>query len=210
MQRLVPILVLLLCGCPKSVVTEQSPDELRADVATSLRPVADLQAEVMLQQRVTIRWSNNKEQRSFDAVLQFHGGKVVVVGLGPFGRPGFSIEYSDATGIRVENRTGHEIPFSPAHIVSDVQRTFYPWLSTDRGDSMSRSGSFGGFEIEERFKDDRLYERSFRMSKSPERGRLRIVYTGWSDTGIAPKHVRIHNQWFGYQLDIETLSEKRL
>lgn len=195
------------------------PDEhvvLVEAVALALRPVDDWPRRQMLRQRVRIEWSQGEE--GFDAVLQKRPGELALIGLGPMNLVGFRLALVAKQGvggptdrIDFENRSGRELPFSPAHMLADVQRVFYPWIEAEAGcGDCERSGRRGGLEVWEREESGVLAERRFGLVGFPEEGLVRIRYADWRGDPAVPRSVEVDNAWFGYRLRIETLETTAL
>ncbi|MGB3052069.1 MAG: DUF3261 domain-containing protein [Polyangiales bacterium] len=164
--------------------------------------------QFLWRQHVTASWSDGSE--SFDAVLQMHGEELMLMGLGPMGRPGF-IATLTTSGVTFENRSGRSLPFAPEHILADVQKVFYPWLGpVPAGFSGTRTGEHKSLMISETYAGGRLLTRVFERSDAVERGELRIRYEGWLPGLSAPQRAVLDNVWFGYELTIVTVEQHRL
>lgn len=181
--------------------------------ALALLPVDGWQGNRILRQRVRVEWPSGGE--SFDAVLQHRPGELALIGLGPMNLVGFRLALVGGEGggrIEFENRSGRALPFSPTHILADVQRVFYPWLAepwpTDQDDcrrACERSGRQAGVAVWERSAEGRLEERRFAIPGRLEAGEVRIRYLEWRGEPVHPVRVELDNGWFGYRLTIETL-----
>jgi len=184
--------------------------------ALALLPVETWPVGLLLRQRVRIDWPGGSE--SFDAVLQRRPGELALVGLGPMNQVGFRIALVAAAGpdggvekIELENRSGRDLPFSPAHILGDVQRVFYPWLiHAPECGACARSGRKGQLAVWERFANGRLDERRFTIPGALERGEIQIRYSDWQGEPAFPGRVDLDNGWFGYRLTLETLESTTL
>ena len=152
-------------------------------------------------QRVTVRYGE-RQPRSFDAVLQKQGDRMLLVGLTPINTVTFVVEQRGRE-VAFDNRTGQELPFDGRYILQDVQRVFAPWLS---GPEVSgrRVGERFGERIEERLVDGRVVERTFRRGQQPPiRVQLKVGPVGTP----APQAI-LENPRFGYRLTIETTPGK--
>ena len=219
-------LTLFLWGCGAKTPDDSahpmhSPDRS----AERLLPAAAMKDDVLLRQRVTIRWDDG-EQR-FDSVFQKRGATMTLMGLGPMNRVGFILSLADRQ-VAFENRSGRDMPFAPEHILADVQRVFYPWLAEDsKCLACQRTGIRMGQEIEEKIGARFLEERRFRLVDHPGGGEVIIRYADWeavpesrspkefptharSDVIRVPKRVVVTNEWFGYELVVETMSVERI
>jgi hypothetical protein len=173
--------------------------------------------DLQWRQHVTASWPTGR--RSFDAVVQQRHGELIMIGLSPAGMPGFVLRLKPSGAIEVENRTGQELPFRPEYILADVQRVLYPWLPPPAaGLDGELQGEVAGLRVSERYEHGALVERTFQRTQpaadssahAAVSGSVRILYerTG-TDTDVA-KRVSVDNGWFGYRLEIETLSQSRL
>lgn len=203
--------------------------------ALALLPVDAWAGSRILRQRVRVEWPSGGD--SFDAVLQRRPGELALIGLGPMNLMGFrlalvaggpasaagpSSEGEGAPKLEFENRSGRALPFSPAHILADVQRVFYPWLPDpwlpepgrrtpeDCPGGCERSGRHGAVAVWERRLVGHLAERRFVIAGRPDAGEVRIRYADWQGEPAVPRRVELENGWFGYRLTIETLEATAL
>jgi len=193
--------------------------------AATLLPAGVLPGRHFIRQWVEIRWPGGEER--FEAVLQKEGDSLLLVGLGPMGRIGFRISLEDEE-LGLQNDTGQTMPFSPAYILADVQRIFYPWLEPwleeeQRCRSCRRRGARRGLEIEEHRVEGRLVERRFSVSDRPSLGEVVVRYDrddpndpdGRGDGPTPPGAARapqaglwratLRNDWVGYEIEVEFL-----
>lgn len=199
--------LVVLGACMRSASTAPRGSGSVLGPGPMLSPTA-IAEEFLWRQRVTASWGDRVE--SFDAVLQMHDEQLMLVGLGPMGRPGF-IARLTASGVSFENRSGRSLPFSAEHIMADVQKVFYPWLSpVAAGFSGSRAGVYESLMIREIYEDGQLVTRSFQRSDAIARGELRVRYEGWLPGLSAPRRAILDNAWFGYELTIITVEQQGL
>lgn len=191
-------LLMLLTACaPRDGAGTMPIDE----TPPPLLPVAAFPGDFMLEQHVTARYRDRED--GFDAVLQKRDDVLSLVGLGPMGTVAFVVNVTDA-GVTLENNSPEDVPFSPAHIVADVQRVFYPWLSGEPDAEGRRHGEALDMTIDERFESGRLVERRF--TRPDIAGAIVVTYEGWTLSDIAPTRVVLENGFYGYALEIETFS----
>lgn len=192
------------CRTPQPETAQRAPEVTTA----ALRPTTDMPFDFIWQQHVTAKWNGRCE--SFDAVLQKKGDELLLMGLSPMGMPGFVLKWGPA-GLRFQNRTSHRLPFGPAYIMADIQRAYFPWLPPPRADfDGTRRGRHEDLAITEVYHRGRLASRSFRRADRSAEGVVAITYRNWGDGHDAPRHVVLSNGWFGYRLEIETVSQQRL
>jgi hypothetical protein len=160
-------------------------------------------------QHVTAIWPTGR--RSFDAVVQKRKGELLLIGLSPMGMPGFILHLKPSGAIEVENHTGQDLPFRAEYILADVQRVLYPWLPpAPVGLDGERSGEVAAVQVTERYAHGALVERSFRRASAAADGSIKIRYEEVAPDADVAKRVNVDNRWFGYRLEIETLSYSRL
>jgi len=200
-------LLLTLGACARNAQTRAPNSGLGIGPGPMLAPTA-IAERFLWRQRVTASWDDHSE--SFDAVLQMDGEELILMGLGPMGRPGFIATLS-ASGVSFENRSGRCLPFAPDHIMADVQKVYYPWLSTvSEGFTGTRAGEYESLQISETYAEGRLVMRTFQRSDAADRGELRVRYEGWQPGRTAPQRASLDNAWFGYELTIVTVEQQRL
>jgi hypothetical protein len=199
-------------GCASLRATDSRLPASREVVAEVLLPVSALRGNLLLRQRVTIRWKQREE--SFAAVLQKREDELLLVGLGPMNAVGFTLTL-DERGVQFENRSGREMPFEPERILADVQRVFYPWIEADgRCTECERHATRVGLEVSERVGQQYLEERRFEDSSGARSGEIVIRFEDWIEDGIEngsiPGRAVLSNGWYGYELIVETQSVERL
>lgn len=199
--------LLLLAGCIRGESSATSEPATGLSPGPLLEP-ASIGEPFFWLQRVTATWADRSE--SFDAVLQLHDDELMLLGLGPMGRPGFIVTLS-ADGVAFENRSGRRVPFDPEHIIADVQKVFYPWMPEPPAEfSGTRALVHGILTITETHVDGRLRGRTFERSDARERGALRVIYGDWDPSARAPSRAVLDNPWFGYELTIVTVEQRSL
>ncbi len=189
------------------------------EFAAALLPAGAWPGRHFIRQWVVIRWQEREER--FEAVLQKEADALLLVGLGPMGRVGFRISLEDEA-LGFENHSGRTLPFSPAYILADVQRIFYPWLEeAERCRRCDREGVRLGFDIRELRVGGRLVERRFSLADQPELGEVVVRYRGPDEepepSGETPRQetsvqetklrrATLRNDWAGYEIEVEYLS----
>ncbi len=164
-------------------------------------------ADVMLEQRITVQ--RGDRVHAFRAVLQKQGGRLLLLGLGPFGTRAFAIE-ERGTAVHTTVWTHHPLPFSPRWVLLDVQRTFFPGVpGAPLGDGVHEA-AVRGERIRERWRGGALIDCTFTRLDGKPPGRIRIDYGAGMKGGVPPPMVHLHNGWLGYDLTIRTLARRPL
>jgi hypothetical protein len=149
---------------------------------------------------------------AFDAVLQKRGNELTLLGLTPFGSRAFVVTQKGAA-VSFQTYVGTSLPFPPQYMLIDVHRVFFPHVGP--GDAAASPGehtfSSDGEVITETWRDGRVSERTFSRADGRPAGRIVIHYDETMDEeGGHPHHVVLNNGWYGYRLDITTVSHKQL
>lgn len=181
----------LLVGCAARPPTPPPADP------GPVRPADAWPARVLLRQKVSITWEG--QTRSFDAAVQRVDETLTVVGLAPFGPPGFVIRHGPSS-IDVENNLDRPLPFDPRFLVADVQKVFYPWLPPPEGGQGWVEGEVAGLKVRARYVDGRLAERRFVGAPPLVVG---VRYGVDLIDGIS-RVIELRHEGFGYRLRIET------
>jgi hypothetical protein len=104
------------------------------------------------------------------------------------------------------------LPFPPKYILIDVQRVFFAWAEPPWSADGERTAAREG-EIEaEQWVGGRLRRRTFRRADGQPPGEIAIDYgvEGMSVDGAPPARVTFANGWYGYRLEIVTVSHQAL
>jgi hypothetical protein len=212
------MLTLLNLGCattpresesgPSSLSLSSSLSSSASTLSEFLLPVSTLTDDLVLQQRVTIRWQDREEH--FDAVFQKRGDELLLLGLGPMNSVGFTLTL-DGEGVRFENRSGRELPFEPERILADVQRVFYPWMADEK--SCTNCEQYivrGDLEVSEKIGPERILERRFVDLSGRRDKEILVRFEDWLEGETIPSRAILRNGWYGYELTVETLSVEHL
>jgi hypothetical protein len=152
--------------------------------------------------------------RSFDAVLQKRGDELTLLGLTPFGTRAFVLTQKGAD-VSFQTFVGDTVPFPPRYMLIDVQRVFFapaglagPAPDGDGTRQVTRDGEV----VTEAWHAGRLVQRTFVRSDSRPPGAISVDYEGggMAQDGTPPRLVVFTNGWYGYRLDITTVSHQRL
>jgi hypothetical protein len=205
MKKLLVLVVLAACG---------GHQERRATVMTAapseypgvLHEPATLTPDVVVRQTITIhaRHDGKPVEAEFDAVLQKHGDKLLILGFGPMNVKAFTITQL-ADRIEFAQFMGPDLPFSPRNIVLDVHRVFYkrlPSPTTEKFTGVQR-GELDGEHVEETWQDGELRAIVYTRPDSPKPGAVRVTLApGCKPNACEPATATLENEWFDYTLDI--------
>ena len=163
-----------------------------------------LEIDFTLRQHV-VAYQADEVVGSFEAVLEKVDDTLTLVALSPATGEAFVLTQVgvDATcNARVEI----ELPFPPDFILIDVNRAFLMSIagtSLPDGEHLEESGDE---QITESWHAGRLTERTFRRLDGVPEGEITIRYVGGFSNTSMPTEIVLANGWFGYRLEIQTLS----
>ncbi|MBK9753481.1 MAG: DUF3261 domain-containing protein [Nannocystis sp.] len=201
MKRWLRSLVLLgLCGCAPKVV---DPSQLR--YPGELVAVAQLAGRGDFLARQTLVGRLGEREIHGQVVLQKRGSELTLIGLTPFGSKAFVIQQGPE-GVRSQTIMAGALPFPPEFMLLDVHRALFMGLSGGTGADGERRGEREGEAIRETWADGRLLRRSFRRLDRRPKGTITIEYVGGMAGEQAPAKIIVDNGWFGYRVEISTIS----
>jgi|HubBroStandDraft_1064217.scaffolds.fasta_scaffold01628_14 uncharacterized protein DUF3261 len=148
----------------------------------------------------------------FDAVLQKRGHELTLLGLTPFGSRAFVVAQKGGD-VSFQAYVGTSLPFPPRYMLIDVHRVFFPHAAP--GEAAPSEGERTFFcddeVVTERWHDGRVSERTFSRTDGRPVGKIVVDYEGTTGEEAGhPRHVTLTNGWYGYRLDITTVSHKPL
>lgn len=191
------LLSLAAFGC--ATTAPHSPTPIAdADYPGNLRSPGTLSGDFMWRQQIRAEWPGGASD--FEAVLQKRGDTLTLVGMNPLGQVGFVITQTGPT-VEVEVRGGPALPFPACFILLDVQRVYFPWLPNG-----TLRANLDGEEVVETWEDGACRRRTFRRLDGVPAGLITVTL----GAGTAPQDASIENGWFGYRLQIETLTHQPL
>lgn len=174
-----------------------------------LHPPSEFPGAFLDRQTITARYGDWTAR--FDAVLQKRGDELVLLGLTPFGSRAFVLKQV-GLDVTYESFVPQELPFPPRYILFDVHRVFFGGAlggaAPPDGDlSTTRDGEI----LSERWQGGRLLRRRFRRANGEPPGEIVVDYDGGMPPGgPPPPHITFANGWYGYRLDITTVSHQAL
>jgi Protein of unknown function (DUF3261) len=175
-----------------------------------LRPPSVRRDDFLDRQSIAATYGDRSAR--FEAVLQKRGDELTLLGLTPFGSRAFVVRQM-GLDVTFQSFVPQSLPFPPNYILFDVQRVFF--ASEDTGDGGVVDGEHesvrDGEAVHEEWRAGRLLRRTFRRVDGRPAGLITVVYDGgMALDGAPPAHVTFDNGWYGYRLEITTLSHQPL
>lgn len=197
--------VVLLVGCAgRSSQTPAAPP-----YSGPLDFPSDRAEDFFDRQRIVASYGS--QSFGFDAVLQKRGDELTLLGLTPFGTRAFVVTQKGAD-VSFQTFVGTALPFPPRYMLIDVHRVFFQASAPDvEGPATEGERAHSGTNevVTERWQEGRLLQRTFSRPDAHPPGKIVVDYDGGMGEGH-PHHVVLTNGWYGYRLDITTLSHKPL
>jgi hypothetical protein len=172
-------------------------------------PIETLGRDFFVRQKVTARFGD--EERRFDAALQSRCGELRLVGLSPFGMRLFTAVRREGR-IEVETLADQPLPFSPAHVLRDVERTFFRSGETPTGDTV-RTIVRQSERVLETWRAGVLVSREITESDPRDSRDARTIvirYRGVPGAAAIPPRIDLTNPHFGYVLEIQNFEAEEL
>lgn len=213
MKALICLLVVACSGTPtrRSVISISAPSEYPG----VLHDPKTLPHDFMVRQSLTIHTKRDGKpvDAEFDAVVQKQTDTLLIVGFGPMNVKAFTLTQK-ADQIEFAQFMGPEPPFSPRNVVVDVHRVYFMRLPPPTGVSFSGvlDGELDGETVQETWKDGQLRASVFTRPNDPKlKGAIRIeLGPGCEPVYCEPESATLHNEWFGYTLNIVNEAYERL
>ncbi len=187
------VLALALAGCTARGHT----------TPPTLPDANDLAPPFLARQRVIA--TAGAQRHAFEAVLQYDGSELLLLGLTPMGTKAFVVRQR-GTVATAESFVDRPLPAPPEAILLDVHWSYFLAADTPRGDGWHRR-ALPGLRLRERWQGGRVRERIV----APRGGApVRIAYADGLDDGRFPARVVVvHEDPRGerdLRLEITTLS----
>lgn len=196
------VLVLGLVACAPRGPRGMDPSQLR--YPGELVPASQLAGRGDFVARQSLVGRLGEKEIHGQVVLQKRGAELTLIGLTPFGSKAFVIQ-QDASGVRAETVMTGALPFPPAFMLLDAHRALFMGLSDGTADGEHR-GEREGEAIVETWAGGWLLRRTFRRLDRRPKGTITIEYVGGMAGEQAPARIVVDNAWFGYRVEISTVS----
>jgi hypothetical protein len=195
----------LLAACAPRPTRPPDPSQMR--YPGELVPAAELAGRPDFLARQSLVGRFGEREIHGEVVVQKLGAGLTLIGLTPFGGKAFVVQ-QDASGVRGQEIVAGALPFPPAFMLLDVHRALFMGLP-GAGDG-ERRGERAGEAVVETWAGGRLRRRSFRRLDGSPRGTITVDYVGGMAGDEPPRTMRLDNGWFGYTVEITTVSWQRL
>ncbi len=203
---LLVVLPLLLACCPTTRTHSQNHPQKPANYPGHLVDTTTIDGDFLWDQEIVTSYRGLSY--TLHAVVQKTGPKLDVLGLTPFGTRAFLLE-QEGTEFRFESFVDQKLPFEARSILIDVHRVFFLNLPPPASGAGRVQGRLYDEQVTETWRAGRLYERRFTRPSGPE-GEIVVTYEGGMSPGHPTQLIRLDNAWFGYELQITTLSAQNL
>jgi len=198
--------LLVLLACTPRPTTPPNPSQMRyPGEFASARELAQ-RGDFMTRQALVGRYG----EREFhgEVVVQKVGEAITLIGVTPFGAKAFVVQ-QDASGVKGQEIFKGTLPFPPAFMLLDVHRSLFIKLADGTGDG-TRRGERSGEAITEEWAGGKLLRRTYKRLDRRPKGTITVEYVGGMSGEQPPKVMRLDNGWFGYSVEITTVSWQAL
>jgi hypothetical protein len=200
--RLIPFVILFLV-----LACASAPPPAGLEPEGALVAADEIPGNFLMRQQIDFRYG--EESGSFEAVVQKHCDELTVIGFTPFGTRAFSIRQRGLQ-VSVESHLAGAWPFSPRFVLLDIHRSYFVPIPENPPHEGTREVSHGGESILERWSAGRLVERSYRPDPAGPAGGIVVRYVDGATARVPARHVRLHNERYGYDLEVITVFREEL
>ena len=203
--HVVVVLALALAACTPRPTGPPEPTQMRYP-GVLVAPEGLAKREDFLARQSLVGHYGPREVHG-EVVVQKRGGTLTLIGMTAFGSKAFVIQ-QDAAGVRSQEILPGSLPFPAEFMLLDVHRALFMGLSegTDGEGDGQRRGRREGEAIAETWQGGKLLRRSFRRLDRRPRGTITVEYVGGMSGSRPPAKIVLDNRWFGYTVEISTLS----
>lgn len=139
---------------------------------------------------------------AFDAVVQYDGRRLVLLGMTPMGTKAFAVEQTGAS-YRITRFVDMPLPAPPAAILRDIHGVYFDPPPQPLGDGWHRRRVGVGVRVDERWATGRLQERVWGSRR--DTGATRVRFTDGVAPGEIPRRVDLDHPALDLRLEIHTL-----
>lgn len=181
------------------------PDPAQMRYPGVLVPAQALAAKQDFLARQSLVGRQGEREIHGEVVVQKRGAALTLIGMTPFGSKGFVIQQDEA-GVKSQEVLAGSLPFPAEFMLLDVHRAMFMGLSEGPGPDGTRTGVREGEKISETWQGGKLLRRTFRRLDRRPRGDITIEYVGGMTGDHPPPKIVFTNGWFGYTIEINTVS----
>lgn len=199
--------IVTLMACAPRASTPPDPSQMRYPGV--LVPAQALAGRPDFLARQSLVGRQGEREIHGEVVVQKRGEALTLIGMTPFGSKGFVIQ-QDASGVKSQEVLEGALPFPAEFMLLDVHRALFMGLSEGTSADGTHRGEREGEKITELWQGGKLLRRSFRRLDRRPRGDITIEYVGGMAGGRPPARIVFTNGWFGYTIEIATVSWQAL
>ncbi len=145
-------------------------------------------------------------RRAFDAVLQFDGAALVLLGMTPMGTKAFAV-VQRGDGVEVTSYVDMPVPAPPRAILRDIHGAYFDPPQRVEADGWHRRRTAVGDPLDERWAGGRLQERVYGRRRDARASRLR--FPEGLAPGEIPREVALDHPALDLRLEIHTVELTR-
>ena len=195
--------IVMLTACSPRPSTPPDPSQMRYPGV--LVPAQALAGRADFLARQTLVGRQGEREIHGEVVVQKRGEALTLIGMTPFGSKGFVIQ-QDASGVKSQEVLAGALPFPAEFMLLDVHRAMFIGLFEGAGADGSHRGEREGEVIRELWQGGKLLRRTFRRLDRRPKGVITIEYVGGMAGERPPARIVLTNGWFGYTIEINTVS----
>lgn len=200
-RHVVVTLALAFAGCTPRPSQPPDPSQMRYPGVMATPQALAQYPDFLARQSLVGRYGPREVHG--EVVVQKRGATLTLIGMSAFGSKAFVIQ-QDAEGVRSQEILPGSLPFPAQFMLLDVHRALFMGL-TEKTDGTHR-GRREGEAVSETWQGGKLLRRGFRRLDRRPRGTITIEYVGGMTGSRPPAKIVLDNQWFGYTVEISTVS----
>lgn len=198
----------VICWFALACVISTAPQvPSQATSSTGLAPVSEIRGDFLLRQQLAFRYAGG--QGSFETILQKRCDDLTVIALTPFGTRAFTL-IQRGSEIWVQSGSPRTWPFPLRHILEDVHRVLLPPIAEEGTMDGVYERPHGSEQVTEYWTRGRLSRREVRPNAGGSEWKVIIRFEAPPSPDWPPDLVRLRNDRWGYELEITTLSRRKL
>ncbi len=197
------VLAVMLAGCAGPRRGPPDPSAMR--YPGELVPAAALAGRGDFLARQSLLGRQGEREIHGEVIVQKRGAALTLIGMTPFGSKAFVIQ-QDADGVKSQEVMAGALPFPAQFMLLDVHRALFMGLVDRPAGDGERSWARAGEKVTETWQGGALMRRSFVRLDGRPPGTITVEYVGGWAGERPPERVVLDNGWFGYRIEIHTVS----